>query len=107
MGNDRGSFAPTTLRCRFVVLAPVRPRVNVVQREATERPNRARHNRGLDPRLIGAGNPRPGQAPRVANLEDVYYQERTAIQFEGTGIAAATAGIYSRCHRLLVVRIAD
>ena len=61
-------------------------RANVVRRGATERPGRALYNRAAADLRTGAGNPRPGQAPRVANLEDVYYQERTAIQFKETGI---------------------
>ena len=83
MGDDRGGFAPTTPGCHLWIRRLHGRRANVVRREATERPNRALHNPRAARGLIGAGNPRPGQAPRVANLEDVYYQERTAIKFEG------------------------
>ena len=86
MGDDRGGFAPTTLRCRFVVRLPARPRVNVVRRRSPEGLGGAPHNPRLNRGLTGAGNPRPGQGPRVASLEDVYYSWRTAIQFKETGI---------------------
>ena len=86
MGDDRGGFALTTLGCRFVARLPARRRANVVRPEQAEAPGSAPCNRGSDPRLIGAGSLRPGQAPRVANLVDVYYSEGTAIEFKETGI---------------------
>ena len=79
MGDDRGGFAPTTSGCRSVVAALHDRRANVVRREATERPG-GRHTIGAAADLrTGAGNPRPGQGCRGASLEDVYYQEGTAI----------------------------
>ena len=61
-------------------------RANVVRPEQAEAPGSAPWNRGSDPRLIGAGNSRPDIRCRGANLEDVYYSWRTAIQFKETGI---------------------
>ena len=59
---------------------------SVVRPEQAEAPDRAPCYRGSDPRLIGAGNSRPDIRCRGANLEDVYYSWRTAIQFKETGI---------------------
>ena len=78
MGDDRGGFAPATSRCPTAVAALHDRRANVVQREATEGPSRAPYHRGSEPRLIGAGNPRPGQGCRGASLEDVYYSRQLA-----------------------------
>jgi hypothetical protein len=107
MGDDRGRFAPTTPGCRLWIWRLHGRRANVVQRAHRQAPDRAPYHGAAADLRTGAGQKVSDIRCRGVSLEDVYYQERTAIQFEGTGIAAATAGIYSRCHRLLVVRIAE
>ena len=93
MGDDRGGFAPTTPGCRLWIWRLHGRRANVVRRRWPKGPSRARHNRGSEPRLIGAGKSGGGTCCRGVSLEDVFIKKELPFSLKKLAYLLATSGI--------------